>query len=117
MGSNTLHYQNFLYNLIRLLLSAASGCQMIMSFGKVLRLAVAEWERQDGGHRIAVCGAIVAGDWGKDDLGQMGPQMLGNQIKELNKKWTELWFLKKVKIKVSNARRLWAEGACSDTEE
>lgn len=47
-----------------------------------------------GGHRIAVCGATVAGgDWEKDDLGQMGPQMLGNQIKEVNKKWTQLWFL------------------------
>lgn len=66
--------------------------------------------RQERGHRIAVCRATVASDWGKDGLGLLGPQMSGNQIKELNKKWTEPWFLEKVKMRVGDSRRLWAEG-------
>lgn len=71
---------------------------------------VAEWGRQDGGHRITVCRTTVASDWGKNGLGPLGPQMLGNQIKELNKKWTEPWFLEKIKMRAGDAWRLWAEG-------
>lgn len=59
------------------------------------------WGRQYSGHRIAVCRATVASDWGKAGLGQLGPQMLGNWIKKLNEKWTQPWFLKKVKIRVA----------------
>lgn len=38
------------------------------------------------------------------------PQMFGNQIKELNKKWTEPCFLEKVKRRAGDAWRLGAEG-------
>lgn len=50
---------------VQALATAASGSQMLFSFGKVLRSVVAEWERQGGGHRTAVCRATVVSDWGK----------------------------------------------------
>ena len=44
------------------LLPAAAGVQMLVSFGKVLRLVADEWGRQDGRHRIAVRTAMTASD-------------------------------------------------------
>lgn len=37
------------------------------------------------GERTAVFRVTVVSDWGKTDLGQLGPQMLASQIKKLNK--------------------------------
>lgn len=55
----------------------------------------------DGGGTTTVCRATcMASDWGKSGLGQLGPDMLGNQIQELNREWTQPWFLEKVNIRV-----------------
>lgn len=72
---------------------------MLISFGKVLK-PITEQGMQDGGHRTAICRATGTCDWGKAELGQLGPQMLENGIKKLNREWTQPWFLEKVKMSV-----------------
>ena len=58
----------------------------------------------------------MVSNWGKSDLRQLGPQMLGNQIKELNREWIQPWFLMKFEMRVDPCSETLGRGWTSQVK-